>query len=667
MAYFDTEELIDIIRHDFMAEDDTGICSRVLSKPRRRPRAGGIPLNFRHNEDEQSESGSDSPRYMAVLGGVSTTELMEQRIRSRTVDSEKSVTSSSPSKAKLVIAGQSNESEPCTDSDCFRYRDPHSVSRPMTSMTSRLLQQRWFIVSPSLAAYSRFESLDPAVGRELKVFFPFAGSSDADPRIPYFLQIRVIPQTRVCDTIGLCCYAFAKARKTEINDPSFYQMLMAEEDGEVDEDLPPIDGHRIIAELGTCWSTVALMPRNVAGSNAERSDSYTITVYTITGGVYEFYISSLDYTLEWLLNQALQRRIEKEGTSLLTEYPTCKDCAMNDYVLETVENENCPLDLSLTIGATASMEFIILRKNSSRGEFRPHRPSSATDDADISFFSRSKNPSTDGSVRSSSRFDRISALSAIPKETIHLSPVAFEEDYQLGNVIAEYAVERTYRRLKSNWNARLLLRTNSIELLPSKIERKRSRFSISNERYSLVMLDQIGGIDMTEKQSGNRLLRILWLPLPMATVRMIQADTSKLFEWLQNDTLSNDDESIFPPESSLHSRRKLLEIYENASWKILRVEADAEDAWNIVSKLTELLDSRHRPIRRLFQFSNGGVRTPASAAEYMMNCAGESGIFDRDRRKSTASVTSRMSKWRSKVVSVVPSIQKVLSRNGSAT
>lgn len=39
-------------------------------------------------------------------------------------------------------------------------------------------------------------------------------------------------------------------------------MLMAEDNGEVDYDLPAIDGHRLLSELGSCWSTVAIVPRS---------------------------------------------------------------------------------------------------------------------------------------------------------------------------------------------------------------------------------------------------------------------------------------------------------------------------------------------------------------------------------------------------------------------
>lgn len=36
---------------------------------------------------------------------------------------------------------------------------------------------------------------------------------------------------------------------------------MAEENGEVDRDLPPIGGHRLLNELGSCWSTIAVEKR----------------------------------------------------------------------------------------------------------------------------------------------------------------------------------------------------------------------------------------------------------------------------------------------------------------------------------------------------------------------------------------------------------------------
>lgn len=49
---------------------------------------------------------------------------------------------------------------------------------------------------------------------------------------------------------------------------------MAEENGEVDRDLPPIDGHRLLNELGSCWSTIALEKQQ----SLDRSDMTNVIV-----------------------------------------------------------------------------------------------------------------------------------------------------------------------------------------------------------------------------------------------------------------------------------------------------------------------------------------------------------------------------------------------------
>ncbi|ETN70144.1 hypothetical protein NECAME_14955 [Necator americanus] len=92
MAFSDEQELIDQIRHDLRMEDDSGMCTRVVLPERRRAKYGGLPLNFRSatssdDEDEPSNSGYCDFEIPLVEESALTSEIIDGRLRSRTIES----------------------------------------------------------------------------------------------------------------------------------------------------------------------------------------------------------------------------------------------------------------------------------------------------------------------------------------------------------------------------------------------------------------------------------------------------------------------------------------------------------------------------------------------------------------------------------------------------
>uniref|UniRef100_A0A0M3IUK7 PH domain-containing protein n=1 Tax=Ascaris lumbricoides TaxID=6252 RepID=A0A0M3IUK7_ASCLU len=316
---------------------------------------------------------------------------------------------------------------------------------------------------------------------------------------------------------------------------------MAEENGEVDRDLPPIDGHRCLSELGSCWSTVALVHRSEitpSGSVYDRWRSIRVRarltgrhvgmaersrvreknrgrrrlvhvqqriprMYTIGGGRYVFELDSLDVTLGWLRDRALERRIEEEGDSFMcsSEYPE-----LREYLLEMVNESDKPLNLEMTIASTACTEFVMLRKNSSRGDFQVpmSRPGTLSEsDAPAPVISR-VSVSVDRPALKLDFFRR----STSSKDTVSLSPtLTSPTDFiELGALIGEYSVDRLHR-YKPRWSARFALYTLGFELTRCQLERRRTAglFTSNSPKYLKVLWDCVGGADIADHPTGKYL------------------------------------------------------------------------------------------------------------------------------------------------------------------
>ncbi|VDN86618.1 unnamed protein product, partial [Brugia pahangi] len=285
----------------------------------------------------------------------STYELLQERLRSRIQENDLSVQSDENKEIKNdAVKTQLSTS----DLEFFQCDDRSCSSSPLPakkSIIGLLLEKTDFVIRSDLAAYARFAASDIKNGRKLLVFYPFA---ESEPGSSKCFSLIIYAQCEICisDLVGLCCYEYARIRRTNsIESVTQYHLLMAEENGEVDRDLPAVDGHRLLNELGACWSTVALEKRQ----NLNYMGLTNVVVYTISGKQYEFSMDSLDVPLQWLRDQAIKRRIEDEGQDFMSDCP-----ALQEYVLETMNQPNVVLDLNKPISSTASLEFLLLRINS---------------------------------------------------------------------------------------------------------------------------------------------------------------------------------------------------------------------------------------------------------------------------------------------------------------
>uniref|UniRef100_A0A915ANK2 Target of rapamycin complex 2 subunit MAPKAP1 n=1 Tax=Parascaris univalens TaxID=6257 RepID=A0A915ANK2_PARUN len=438
----------------------------------------------------------------------------------------------------------------------------------------------------------------------------------------------------------------------------YYRLLMAEENGEVDRDLPPVDGHRCLSELGSCWSTVALVHRSEVASSASVNK---VVVYTIGGGRYVFELDSLDVTLGWLRDRALERRIEEEGDSFMcsSEYPE-----LREYLLETVNESEKPLNLEMTVASTACTEFLMLRKNSSRGDFQVplSRPGTVSEnDAPAAVINR-VSVSVDRPALKLDFFRR----STGSKDTVSLSPtLTSPSDFiELGALVGEYSVDRVHR-YKPRWSARFALHSLGFELTRCQLERRRTSglFTSNSPKYLKVLWDYVGGADITDHLTGSakRVVRITWLPLPDSMRRNVEAG----YNAVKSGSVSSGTGSVGSYRSESFITRSAAQAYEGTHWKTLQLEADTDDAWEIAQKVNDILEGRKSRIRSLYLHSAGGKKKPALAAEIV---AASEKIANKyatlpGERNSTANVGARrISRFASTFANAVPTLQRKLNR-----
>ncbi|EJD74287.1 PAP2 superfamily protein [Loa loa] len=640
MACFDPDELADFIRYQCIINaDDDGQCRKILRPPSRKAKPGGLPLNFRSAADSDTSSGEHSPCYLATADCESTYELLQERLRSRIqeyellgLDDEEKVVKNS-----TVDAWPST-----TDLEFFQCGDISCTPSPppvQKSITALLLEKTDFVIRSDLAAYARFATPDIENGRKLLVFYPFV---EPEPKSGKCFSLTIYAQCDICisDLVGLCCYEYARCQRTnDIGSVAQYHLLMAEENGEVDRDLPPVDGHRLLSELGSCWSTIALEKRRSNNCFGMKN----IIVYTVSGKQYEFPMDSLDVPLRWLRDQAIQKRIDDEGQEFMSDCP-----AYREYVLEAVRQPDVALDLNKPISSTACLEFLLLRINSSRGDFTPTCCSKFAQ-------GHSPIPKIHDDLISSSLEQR--QFSDMIYKTTTSSVSSIDAKDLLGNSIAFYPVEKIHR-YKPKWNALLTIRTDGFELTPNQSSRTRERNSVllhSSLKTLYVTWDYVGGVEITNHSNSKRGVRIVWLAYPTIKHQSKIAQTSKLTNSTQDSILSLESDRLTDHHEPLRQK-----LYNNACWKILQLEADVDDAWSITGKINTIIDDRNSAVHQIYKYSNGGTKKPKKAAAKAFGRNDDAQF--KKRNSSISHTVRRISQLTSGVAGPVPILLKLFSK-----
>uniref|UniRef100_A0A665VW34 Target of rapamycin complex 2 subunit MAPKAP1 n=1 Tax=Echeneis naucrates TaxID=173247 RepID=A0A665VW34_ECHNA len=150
------------------------------------------------------------------------------------------------------------------------------------------------------------------------------------------MTVVTIANARVHDLIGLICWQYtSEGREPKLNENvNAYCLHIAEDDGEVDTDFPPLDSNEPIHKFG--FSTLALV---------------------------EKYSSPVDHDIYSPVVQYGKEKLRCIAITTLHFFPTGPM-----YRLEKQTEPNVSVDLDSTLETQSTLEFCLVRENSSRGE-----------------------------------------------------------------------------------------------------------------------------------------------------------------------------------------------------------------------------------------------------------------------------------------------------------
>uniref|UniRef100_A0A3P9IHF9 Target of rapamycin complex 2 subunit MAPKAP1 n=3 Tax=Oryzias TaxID=8089 RepID=A0A3P9IHF9_ORYLA len=168
------------------------------------------------------------------------------------------------------------------------------------------------------------------------------------------MTVVTIANARVHDLIGLICWQYtSEGREPKLNENvNAYCLHIAEDDGEVDTDFPPLDSNEPIHKFG--FSTLALVEKYSSPGLTSRQ-----SLFVRINAAHGFSLIPVD-TLKVTMKEILQKALKKRKGSQKGAGPM--------YRLEKQMEPNLAVDLDSSLESQNTLEFCLVRENSSRGE-----------------------------------------------------------------------------------------------------------------------------------------------------------------------------------------------------------------------------------------------------------------------------------------------------------
>ncbi|XP_027882390.1 target of rapamycin complex 2 subunit MAPKAP1 isoform X2 [Xiphophorus couchianus] len=168
------------------------------------------------------------------------------------------------------------------------------------------------------------------------------------------MTVVTIANARVHDLIGLICWQYtSEGREPKLSENvEAYCLHIAEDDGEVDTDFPPLDSNEPIHKFG--FSTLALVEKYSSPGLTSRQ-----SLFVRINAAHGFSLIPVD-SLKVTMKEILQKALKKRKGSQKGSGPM--------YRLEKQMEPNVAVDLDSTLESQNTLEFCLVRENSSRGE-----------------------------------------------------------------------------------------------------------------------------------------------------------------------------------------------------------------------------------------------------------------------------------------------------------
>uniref|UniRef100_A0AAY4EC08 Target of rapamycin complex 2 subunit MAPKAP1 n=1 Tax=Denticeps clupeoides TaxID=299321 RepID=A0AAY4EC08_9TELE len=358
MAFLDNPTIILAhIRQSHVTSDDTGMCEMVLidhdvdlEKCQASALLGGGGSSFSSGQLSDGSSGGDS-QNCDLSQSVDITSSWDFGIRRRSNTAQRlerlRKERQNQIKCKNVQWKERATSQSVEDlGSLFEKKDfkDRPKNTGVKSTLSLRLEQCPQQLNNPFNEYSKFDGKGHVGTTATKKIDVYLSMQSAQEKL-HPMTVVTMANARVHDLIGLICWQYtSEGREPKLNENvNAYCLHIAEDDGEVDTDFPPLDSNEPIHKFG--FSTLALV------------EKYSSPVPSIqTHGFSLIPVDSLKVTMKEILQKALKKRKgSQKGSGPM-------------YRLEKQTEPNVAVDLESTLESQSTLEFCLVRENSSRGE-----------------------------------------------------------------------------------------------------------------------------------------------------------------------------------------------------------------------------------------------------------------------------------------------------------
>ncbi|XP_041262726.1 target of rapamycin complex 2 subunit MAPKAP1 isoform X3 [Onychostruthus taczanowskii] len=312
MAFLDNPTIILAhIRQSHVTSDDTGMCEMVLidhdvDLEKLQPAAAlgdGASEPQGSNGDAQGYVYSQSVDITSSWDfGIRRRSNTAQRLERLRKERQNQIKCKNVQWKDRNTSYSAEELSSLFEKKNFRVKSPCSGKQSILSVR---LEQCPLQLNNPFNEYSKFDGkghVGTTATKKIDVYLPLHTSQDKlQP-----MTVVTIANAKVHDLIGLICWQYtSEGREPKLNDNvGAYCLHIAEDDGEVDTDFPPLDSNEPIHKFG--FSTLALVEKySSPGLAAKQSLFVRINA---AHGFSLIQVDSMKVTMKDILQKALKRR-----------------------------------------------------------------------------------------------------------------------------------------------------------------------------------------------------------------------------------------------------------------------------------------------------------------------------------------------------------------------
>uniref|UniRef100_A0A8D0G1H8 Target of rapamycin complex 2 subunit MAPKAP1 n=1 Tax=Sphenodon punctatus TaxID=8508 RepID=A0A8D0G1H8_SPHPU len=360
MAFLDNPTIILAhIRQSHVTSDDTGMCEMVLidhDVDLEKFQPSSVPGD---SSSETQGSNGETQGYVYSQSvditsswdfGIRRRSNTAQRLERLRKERQNQIKCKNVQWKERNTSYSAEELSALFEKKNFKLKSPHPGKQSILSVR---LEQCPLQLNNPFNEYSKFDGkghVGTTATKKIDVYLPLLTTQDKlQP-----MTVVTIANAKVHDLIGLICWQYtSEGREPKLNDNvNAYCLHIAEDDGEVDTDFPPLDCNEPIHKFG--FSTLALVEKYASpGLVAKQSLFVRINA---AHGFSLIQVDSMKVTMKDILEKALKRRKGSQRGS------------GPQYRLEKQSEPNVPVDLDCTLESQSTLEFCLVRENSISGD-----------------------------------------------------------------------------------------------------------------------------------------------------------------------------------------------------------------------------------------------------------------------------------------------------------